>query len=204
MTDTTDYQPMTEVESDEDIEAQLAELEADETETEADADLDADGDEAETPAKSGKSAPAKSTASTKGRDKTLVRRTVRKTLEVQNADSAVVDIAAGLLGKHSDDVEGIVTAILTADGRRQMLQPITDIEELKASRPIETSAIATALGRDALKAVWSLLSQLGRADGALPTSLVSSAIDVSVAVTEELTDSDLETLRSVSELMKRS
>lgn len=142
-------------------------------------------------------------ASSKARDKTLVRKTVRKTLDVQTSESSVLGIAAQLLGKDSDDIEGIVTAILTGTSRKH-LQPISDLKDLKASDPIEVSANATALGRERLKTIWSLLEDLGKAKGNLPAGVVQAAVQTSKAVVNDVTDDELLTLESVTELLKKA
>ncbi|GAA1937150.1 hypothetical protein GCM10009689_17070 [Brevibacterium antiquum] len=146
---------------------------------------------------------AKTQAQSKGRDKTLIRRTVRKMVEVQGAEGDVLHVAASLLGKEEADVEGLVVTILTGDARKTN-QPMSDLEDLMEADAIEMSANATALGKDRLKALWSLLGDLGKAEGALPAGIAPAAIQISKIISKEVSDEDMLTLAAVADLMKKA
>lgn len=158
--------------------------------------------ESDEDADSGKS-KARTQAQSKGRDKTLIRRTVRKMLDVQGAEDDVRHVAASLLSKDEADVEGLVVTILTGDSRKTN-QPMSDLEDLMEADAIEMSANATALGKDRLKALWSLLGDLGKAEGSLPAGIAPAAIQIAKIISKDVSDDDMLTLTAVADLMKKA
>lgn len=132
----------------------------------------------------------------------LIRRTVKKTLDVLAADPEVLKLTAAILGHAAEDTEQIVIAILTAD-RRAVLQPVADLREIRAADQLEMGIYATALGRDRLRDLWALLDLLGRADGTLPSSDPKAALKVVKSVVE-VNDDDMTLIDLADELLKKA
>ena len=180
------------------IDAELnGEQEADELDAVDPADADAADESAE-----GAGGP-KSKASAKP-SRSLFRRVAAKTIEVQGATDTVRALAAAQLGG-SDDVVELVASIMSAT--RSSTSPLTDIETIQdgiKSEPWGVGITATAMGRNRLKTIWTLLHTLGTVGTpAPPASDAKAGLAVVKAVNELSEDNQLELLAS-GELLKRS
>ncbi len=132
----------------------------------------------------------------------MIRRAVRKTIEVIEADRQVAETAAELLGVDSGNTEAFVTAILTAD-RRSHLQPVTDIRRIRESDLFEMGIVTTALGRERMREIWKLLGHFSLVEGAMPASEPKAALKIASAV-NDLDAAVLEVFDNVDELLKRA
>jgi hypothetical protein len=126
---------------------------------------------------------------------------VKKTLEVLDADPQVLKLTAAILGHNAEDTEQVVVAILTSD-RRTLLQPVTDLRDIRSADQLEMGIHATALGRERLRDLWTLLDRIGRADGALPSSDPKAALKVVKAVVG-VDDDDMTLIDLADELLKK-
>jgi hypothetical protein len=130
-------------------------------------DEDDDEDESDTPKKT---SPRRNAA----KDRALVRKTVAKVLEVQNAGADLVNVAASILGVNPENTADLTVAIITANSRD--LQVVTDLKTILDADALEAGVTATGLGRARLRAVWKLLAGLGGVTGEMPSSDAKAAI----------------------------
>lgn len=102
-----------------------------------------------------------------------VRRIVAKTLEVAEAPEDTRKVASALLGCTSA-VADLSASIVLA--KRGVLAPVTDVKALAAADPLEAGIDAATMGRDRIKAMWTLLTALGALKSDLPASDPKAAL----------------------------
>lgn len=181
------------------IDAELnGEQEADELDAIDTVDEDAEEESAD---EGGAGAKAKASAKP---SRGLFRRVAAKTIEVQGASGTVRALAAAQVGG-SEDVVELVASIMSAG--RSSTSPLTDIETIQAAirdEPWSVGITATALGRNRLKGIWTLLHTLGAVGTpAPPASDAKAGLAVAKALNGLSEDNQLELVAS-AELLKRS
>lgn len=137
----------------------------------------------------------------RGLSRAQIRRIASKANEVVEADSRTTKIAAMLVSS-SADLVALTTAIMSAD--RSTAQPIVDLNKISEASQMEMALYTNALGRSRMKALWSLLVELG-ADlkTNMPAGDVQAAIEIAKAV-DALGDPERSDLAAVVALLKKS
>lgn len=123
--------------------------------------------------------PAAKSTARPAPSKAVVKRIVAKVAEVTDAPEETRRVAAALLGC-STDVSELSVAILTAP--RAALGPVHDLTAIGESDPMEAGVVAATMGKDRIKAVWSLLVALDVAKGTPPASIAKAAIALAKTV----------------------
>lgn len=120
-----------------------------------------------------------------GRSKTtvnrqLIRRVANKAAELADAPSARLDTLGKLLGVEPE-LSDLTFAVMTAD--RSALAPVADLNAIAEADPFSAGVVAAAQGRARMKAVWTLLQNLG-ADipASIPPSDAKAAMALAPAV----------------------
>lgn len=130
------------------------------------------------------------------------RRVLAKAQEVAEATPQAREIAASLLGC-STETQDLTLTIMCAE--RPPAHTIRDLDRILEAHPVEVATIATALGRDRLRAVWSLLEALGHAPANVFPAAPSKA---GLALAKTTTTLDVVAVRNqlagVTAMLKRS
>lgn len=129
--------------------------------------------------------------------KSAARKIIDKYVELSLAPKRQIQLLASALGTKNSAAD-IAATIVSAT--RNPLVALTELETVtSASTPFEAMVAAFALGRDGSKRVWSLLGELGKAAGNLPTkdSTASAKIAETAAALTDADRSDLEVIRSL-------
>lgn len=138
---------------------------------------DGDHDEADDPATPRTTGAARSKASV---NRQLIRRVANKSAELAAAPEARRDTLGKLLGVEAN-LSDLTFAVMTAD--RSALAPVADLNAIAEADPFSAGVVAAALGRARMKAVWTLLQNLG-ADipASIPPSDAKAAMALAPAV----------------------
>jgi hypothetical protein len=129
------------------------------------------------------------TASSAGRDRTLIRRTVTKMVELSETDPVLLGRLSAIVGS-TGSLADLVVAVMTATSKDT--QPVTDARAILDADPFEAGVVATALGRVRLRQVWRFFVELGVVKGEAPASEPKAAI----ALVRALAASDTDRVRS--------
>lgn len=176
---------------------------------ETDLDTDLDGEDAldeqasapfVAPESDGAASPSGRGAASRGMSRAAIRRIATKAQEVTETDERVVALAASILGSGTGLGE-ITTAIMAAP--RGATAAITDLDLIVTADPLEAGIIATAMGRDRLRAVWGLLNALADSESNLPAAAPKAALAVvKAALTlDEVAQAEI---AAVSALLKKN
>lgn len=132
----------------------------------------------------------------------IIRKAVKKALDVMEADASTLTVVAHLTSTEKDDTEGLVAAILTSN-RRTLLQPVNDIREARGTSEFELGILIHSFGRERGRDMWGLLDVLGRTDGeSLPNNELKAALQIAQVITS-MTDEDMARLDSADTLMEK-
>lgn len=93
-----------------------------------------------------------------GSNRALIRRVAAKAAEVAEADQQTLGVAVSLLGCGTG-LADVTTAIMTAP--RAVTAPFADLLSIAEASGAEQGIIAMTMGRPRLRAIWSLLDDLG-------------------------------------------
>lgn len=177
MTSTTGYEAADATDVD-DLDPLLTGGEEDPIEDDEVTDADDDSDDDTEPGPSGVEHVA--ARPKPGANRALIRRVANKASELAEAPNARLDKLARLLGC-TTDLADLTFAVMTAP--RAAMAPVADLNAIAEADAFSAGIVATALGRNRLKAVWALIRDLG-ADlpEAIPPSDAKAAMALAPAV----------------------
>lgn len=144
---------------------------------------------------------AQAAAVRRGLNRGAIRRIAAKAEEVTKTKERIVEIAASLLGCGTGLAE-ITTAIMAAPRTAQ--SPIADLKIVAEADAMEAATFAAGMGRDRVKAMWSLLAALGAGpNGNMPSALpkASIALAKSIFALDDIAKAEIE---AVSTLLKKN
>lgn len=111
----------------------------------------------------------------------LIRRVANKSAELAAAPEARRETLGKLLGVEPN-LSDLTFAVMTAD--RSALAPVADLNAIAEADPFSAGVVAAALGRPRMKAVWTLLQNLGAQlnPAVMPPSDAKAAMALAPAV----------------------
>ena len=109
-------------------------------------------------------------------NRALIRRVATKAGELAGAPKERRETLAKLLGA-GPDLADLTYAVMTAD--RSAMAPVADLNAIAEADPFSAGVVAASQGRNRMKAVWSLLQNLG-AD--IPASVPASDAKAAMAL----------------------
>jgi hypothetical protein len=115
------------------------------------------------------------------RQRALILRAARKTLEIHQTDALTKDLLSTILNttKSADDL-----AYAAIIGGTKSIQPAADALEILDADALEAGIHAAALGRSRLRAVWQIFKELDVVTGEVPASDAKAAIALVRAISE--------------------
>jgi len=136
-------------------------------------------------------------------NRTLVRRSATKLLELADAPAADRELLGSLFGvtDPTADIVELTVAVLTAD--RSSLEPVRALTELSEMDGLEVGITASAMPRPEVRRLWGILRSLDLASGALPAADAKAALALARAVVK-VDKATIERLESVLVLAKRT
>lgn len=117
--------------------------------------------------------PARRKGADAGRQRALIMRTARKTLEIHQADALTKGLLATVVGT-SGSADEIAYAVLS--GGAKSIQSAVDALSIIDADVLEAGIHAAALGRARLRSVWRVFAELGVVAGEAPSSDAKAAI----------------------------
>lgn len=140
-----------------------------------DADVDEHDDASEAAAPTPGAARSKAAV-----NRQLIRRVANKAAELADAPNARLQTLGKLLGVEAD-LADLTFAVMTAD--RSALAPVADLNAIAEADPFSAGVVAAAQGRARMKAVWTLLQNLGaEIPASIPPSDAKAAMALAPAV----------------------
>lgn len=113
-------------------------------------------------------------------NRALIRRVANKAAELAQAPEARRETLGKLLGVDAD-LADLTFAVMTAD--RSALAPVADLNAIAEADPFSAGVVAAAQGRARMKAVWTLLQNLGaEIPASIPPSDAKAAMALAPAV----------------------
>lgn len=145
------------------------------------------------------SAKAKNAAKS---NRTLIRRTAAKAVEIHQAPEIRRELAAALLGSGSDTAELTVAVMTAGRASGSALADITEIRTAIEENPMAAGVLTLSLGKAGLKGVWTILHTLGAVGKAMNASEAKAAMEAGAAI-GKLDAGQLAELDAAGELIKR-
>lgn len=115
------------------------------------------------------------------RQRALILRTARKTLELHQADALTRSLLSAILSTTTGADDLAYAAII---GGAKSIQPAVDALSIIDADALEAGIHAAALGRNRLRAVWRVFGELDVVSGEAPASDAKAAIALVRAIHE--------------------
>jgi hypothetical protein len=138
----------------------------------------------------------------KGITKQAAARAIAKYIELTAAPAEHLDVLASSIGAKADPAEIAATIISAPRINLGALNDIAPILDAAAESPYAAMFAVFKLDRDQLKQVWSLLTSVGVASGALPTKDQAAGVAIAEAAAK-LGDRERALFESVRSLARK-
>lgn len=137
----------------------------------------------------------------KGAGRALIRRVANKAQELSQAPEDRVETLAGLLGTTTDLSELTVAVMTAPTSALTAVRDLTSAHEAIKENPFAAGLTIAELGRPRIKAVWSLLGNLGVS---LPKTMPASDAKAALTLAEKVNWLDPATLEELSQVVALS